>query len=58
MEAQGYFPEKSKYLFMVEFPAQEKMAQCELKAEGLTIKFVLGRWYLVAYMVSREELEE
>ena len=43
---QGYFPEMSKSLFILDSLAHEEEAWREFEAEGLELKFVLGKQYL------------
>ena len=54
---QGYFPNPSKSLFIVDTPGQEEAAKREFVAEKLDLNFVCGSRYLGAYLGPQEELE-
>ena len=46
----GYFPEPAKSLFISDTPVQEEAAKRVFAVEGLTLNFVIGSTYLVAYL--------
>ena len=54
---QGYFPNPSKSLFIVDTPGQEEAAKREFAAEGLVINLISGSRYLGAYLGPQEVLE-
>ena len=54
---QGYLPEPTKSLFILDTPGQEAAAKRELAAVGLTLNFVSGSRYLGAYLGLKAELE-
>ena len=53
----GYLSEPTKSLFISDTPGQETAAKREFAAEGLTLSFVSGSTYLVAYLGPQAELE-
>ena len=53
----GYFPEPAESLFISDTPGQEAGAKREFAAEGLTLNFVSGSWYLGAYLGPQADLE-
>ena len=54
---QIYLPKPAKSLFILYTPGQEEAAKREFSAEGLTLNFVSGSWYLGAYLGPQKELE-
>ena len=52
----GYFPEPTKYLFILDTLGQEAGAKMEFASEGLTLNFVNGSRYLGAYLGLQTEL--
>ena len=54
---QGYFPELANYLIISDTPVQEAAEKREFAAQGLTLNFVSGSWYLGAYSGPQAELE-
>ena len=45
-----YLPEPAKYLFISDTPGKKSAAKRKFAAEGLTLNFVNGSWYLGAYL--------
>ena len=53
---QGYFPNPSNSLFILNTPGQEEVAKMGFVAEALVLNFVSGNKYRGAYLGLQEEL--
>ena len=54
---QGYLPDPAKSLFILDTPIQEEAAIQEFTIKGLTLNFVSGNRYLVAYLGQQKDLD-
>ena len=53
---QGYFPETTKLIFILDTSGQEVAVRREFELEGLVLYFFIGRQYIEAYLGPQKKL--